>query len=170
VPSFVAVRVVKPGVCEKKPRFLEEAEHVPLEVAEVAAELQRVAAAEPREVLAELEDLVVVLAGRAEQRVAERLESLHGPAREPKGLGAAEPDSRDAELGDEVGAVRLLAEALQLHPLVADAQLAHEGGAERVDRCDAQVLDGVVVVGAEARQVLRCEAVLLAVAVAREHR
>src|SRR6185295_11765221 len=105
---------------------LEEAEHVPLEVTGVSAELERMLAPEPGQVLAELVDGVRILAGRAQQRIPEGLEPLHGEAGEPVGLGTAEADPGDAQDAHPVGAVRVLAEAMEPHLLEADPELAHE--------------------------------------------
>ena len=102
VPSLVAV-CGREAVGELViPAVLEEPQHVPLEVAEVAADLQRVLAPCPGEAVADLQELVVVVAGRAEQRVAERLEALDVEERQPVRVRTAEPHPLDAELGDQV--------------------------------------------------------------------
>jgi hypothetical protein len=76
VPSFDAVSVGEPvGELVVAP-ILEEAQHVPLEVAEVTAELQGVLPLDPRQSVPNLQQLVVVAAGRAEQRISERLVAL----------------------------------------------------------------------------------------------
>ena len=65
---------------------LEKPEHVPVELAGVAAELDRVLAGAPGHALADLEIVVPVLARRAQQRIADRIVSLDVEQRQAVGV------------------------------------------------------------------------------------
>src|SRR5262249_41346052 len=81
--------------------ILKEPEHVPLEVAEVTTDLQGVLALDPRDPVADLQQLVVVPARRAEQGVSERLVPLDVEVRQSVCSRAAESDPLYAQLADQ---------------------------------------------------------------------
>ena len=149
---------------------LEEPEHVPVELARVAAELDRVVAGAPRHALADLEIVVPVLARRAQQRIANRIVSLDIEQRQAVGVFAAESDAGDPELSDDVRAVRRFAVPVHAHPREAEARLGQQPTGRRTQQRDREVVHAIVVVRAEARQVLRREASLVTQAVAAEDR
>ena len=152
------------------PAVLEEPEHVPLEVLEVSADFQRVLSPRPREPVAHLQERVVVLARRAQQRVTERLEALDVEERQPVGVLAAESDALDPELRDQiVPRGRRLADPVQPHVRDAHPHFVHETSANRLDEARCQILQPVVVVRAKAGQVLRRIPPLLVQRVAAEH-
>ena len=144
------------------PPVLEEPEHVPLEVPDVAADLERVLPAHPREPVADLQQLVVVLARRAQQRITKRLIALHVEQRETVGIRAAEPHAPDAERTNQISTAGGLALPVQLHPREPDAELVDEARSDRLDEARRHVLQSVVVPGPEAGQVLGREPALTA--------
>ena len=122
----------------------------------------------PGDPLADLEVVVPVAARRAQERVANRIVALDVEPRQAERVAAAVSDAGNPELGHEVGAVRGFAEPVQAHAREAEARLGQQTLRRRVDQRHAQVLDAIVVIRAETRQVLRREAVLIAQAVTAE--
>ena len=125
--------------------------------------------ADPCEPIAKLQQLVVVLTRRAEQRVAERLVALDVEERKPVRVRAAEPDTLDAQSADQVGTARRFATSIELHAGETDANFMDHPGRDRLDDAAGEVLEPVVMVRPKARQILRCEPALAAECVAPEH-